>query len=199
MNTTELGQVLDRLRAQGKIHAPDPAQVQARTRAYLTARGQAIAHDLDLDQITPEDAAELGRLDVLAEMPDTDQDLAPILAMVADTWHQTLATAQHEIDHRLGQDHDHGRLRETGVDLDQDHDRIQVLGLDPGHRPPEGDGKPPGPTSGAPERERGSGRGRTATASRSSRKNRGDKPPVTDEVAWYLENVPDPDDKEWTP
>jgi hypothetical protein len=195
----DLSQSLDRLQDRGLIRPPDPAQTQAKLQAYLTTRGRAIAQDLDLDQIEDADAIELGRLDCIAELPDLDQDLAPRLAMIADTWHQGLAQDQHEIDHDLGQAHDHGRLRETGVDLDQDHTRLQLMGLDPerGHNPAPDPGELPRPSRGDPPSERALGRGRGGSRSRSGWKDRVRNEGI-DPITAYLEQDQD-DDHDWRP
>jgi hypothetical protein len=75
-------QALDRM--VGPIPDPDPVQVQGELHAYLIQRGQQVAHDLGMaiDLFTPEELAELGRLDLLATMPDVPQDLALHLAML---------------------------------------------------------------------------------------------------------------------
>jgi hypothetical protein len=48
-------------RGLGPYPDPDPVQVKAKLRAYLAQRGRRIAQDLDLDRVTPEELAELGR------------------------------------------------------------------------------------------------------------------------------------------
>jgi hypothetical protein len=193
---------IERLRAKGLIPPHDPAATRAQLREYLTRRGQAIAQDLDLDQATPDELAELGRLDVLGQMPGVDQDLAPTLAMVTDGWHQTLAKAQHERDHDLDQAHDHARLHETGVLLDQDHTRLQLLGhdRDAGHhqdpRPsPPGDHARAAEGSGAEPGLDGAGLVQRGV----SNQKRPDRDGNYDEIKWYLENVQDPDDEHWRP
>lgn len=75
-------QALDRM--VGPIPDPDPVQVQGELHAYLIQRGQQVAQDLGMaiDLFTPEELAELGRLDLLGTMPDVPQDLALHLAML---------------------------------------------------------------------------------------------------------------------
>jgi hypothetical protein len=77
-------QALDRM--VGPIPDPDPVQVQGELHAYLIRRGQQVAQDLGMaiDLFTPEELAELGRLDVLGTMPEIPQDLALHLAMLQD-------------------------------------------------------------------------------------------------------------------
>jgi hypothetical protein len=221
----ELAQALDRLKAQGRI--PDQAHVPALGH-YLTERGRAVADGLDLGQVEDHELAELGRLDVLATTPDVDQDLAPRLTMVGDQYHQSLAQHQHTLDHELDQDHNHARLRETGVPPDQDHDRVQLLGLDPGHGT-----APEALPQIAPERTpilepRGLDLGRTGHGARgqwetqvrdedldrNEEKGRrsggrvdgrprmpreGDPALPPDPVRHYLETVPDEPDEDWSP
>jgi hypothetical protein len=75
-------QALDRM--VGPIPDPDPVQVQVQgeLHAYLIQRVQQVAQDLGMaiDLFTPEELAELGRLDLLGTMPDVPQDLALHLA-----------------------------------------------------------------------------------------------------------------------
>jgi hypothetical protein len=85
----------------------DPNQIPSQALATL---GQAIA-----DQTPP------GPVDL-----EPNQNLLQLLDQVADGWSASLAQGQHDVDHCLGQDHDHGRLREEGVNVDQDHDRVQL-------------------------------------------------------------------------
>jgi hypothetical protein len=80
--TRSLDLIMARHAAETGYAPPTRDQVNARVQTYLRQRGQAIATDLGLGQVQPDDLAELGRLDVLAEMPDTDPALAPVLAMV---------------------------------------------------------------------------------------------------------------------
>jgi hypothetical protein len=172
-------------------HVVDHAKVQASLDAYLLARGRRVAEGMDLGPVHDRDLAELGYLDAIAQHPGLSPGLAAVLEMVGDQRHPRMAQDQHELDHQRRQHHDHGRLRETGVDLDQEHDRIQILGLD--QTAPE-----TGTTDRSrmlePERADGTGVGHHATAARGVGK-RGRKDPIKR----YLENVPDPDDEDWTP
>jgi hypothetical protein len=52
--------------------------------AYLVARGQRLAQDLDLGHVQAQDLYELGRLDVLGQHPALPEGLAVALEMVAD-------------------------------------------------------------------------------------------------------------------
>jgi hypothetical protein len=60
----------------------------------------------------------------------SEPELSPEAQQILDNWTRSLALDQHELDHTHRQPHDHGRLREEGVDLNLDHDRIQLMGLD---------------------------------------------------------------------
>jgi hypothetical protein len=50
-------------------------------RAYLVARGERLAHDLDLGQVEAHDLQELGRLDVLGMHPALPERVAVALEM----------------------------------------------------------------------------------------------------------------------
>jgi hypothetical protein len=201
-------------RVRDPAHVPDQAQVHARLAQYLRERGRRVADGLDLGQVPDHELEELGRFDVLGQMPTVDQALAPHLAMFTDRRQPGMAQAQHELDHSINvgrRIHDHGRLRETGVDLDQDHTRLQLLGLDPtaGHDQDQANGQAQDPrprsVTTAPELSEHprpgpeSPRAGRVGVARSPEKPRDKRPKPDDEVKWYLENVQDPDDKEWRP
>jgi hypothetical protein len=190
----DLTQSINRARRRRGLPAKviDPARVQAQLDAYLLERGRTVAEGQDLGQVSDQDLTTLGYLDAIAQHPTLSPGLAATLEMVGDRRHPGLAQAQHELDHRLRQVHDHGRLRETGVDVDQDHDRVQLMGLDPAAPgPADADGNDPvaGPRSGQPlgprsegsERQNGGPRGQGDTASRSNGK-RGRKRNILDEA-----------------
>jgi hypothetical protein len=61
----------------------DPVPVQGKLRAHLITRGRQIAQDMDLGQVEPNDLAELGRLDAIAQHPELDPVLAMALDMIA--------------------------------------------------------------------------------------------------------------------
>jgi hypothetical protein len=160
MPSPELQELLDHLGPRPDLARygprPDPAHIQAKVhgmvQAHLAQRGRHLATDpsLDLDTVSDEDLIELGRLDIIAQYPD----LAPGLATAVDmmlgkdgrAWTRSLALNQHELDHKLRQVHDHGRLREEQVDLDRDHDRLQLMGID--STPPEGQSSQTAPDAG---------------------------------------------------
>jgi hypothetical protein len=62
----------------------------------------------------------------VAKMPELSEEDQQLL----DHTTRKYATDQHELDHTRRQPHDHGRLREEQVDLVQDHDRLQLMGID---------------------------------------------------------------------
>jgi hypothetical protein len=113
----------------GKIPPPravDPAQVERDRHAYLVQRGRALATDQGLSQHDEQKLALLGELDIIARHPGLRPGLAVLLTQTADQLSASMAQGQHDVDHCLGQEHDHGRLREEGVNVDQDHDRVRL-------------------------------------------------------------------------
>jgi hypothetical protein len=62
--------------------APDLAKVQAQQHAYLVERGRALAQGLDLGQVNDQQAAELGRVDAIAQHPALPPGLAVRLEWV---------------------------------------------------------------------------------------------------------------------
>jgi hypothetical protein len=102
-------QALDRM--VGPIPDPDPVQVQGELHAFLIRRGQQVAQDLGMaiDLFTPEELAELGRLDVLGTMPDVPQDLALHLAMLQaqaqDQTRQAVASWHEQRERHRGHQH----------------------------------------------------------------------------------------------
>jgi hypothetical protein len=180
MTSPELAQVLEHLRAKGLIPPVDEAQAQARIQAHLHARGQAIAHDLDLGQVNGDDLAELGRLDAIAQHPALDQDLAVRLEMIAAERDRPVDWPPQCACTRAGHPRRHA---------------INATCTDPGPAPElhPGNGQDPEP----PERERGLGRGRTGTASRQQRESV-EEIEKLDPITEYLRNVPDPAE-DWAP
>jgi hypothetical protein len=149
--------------------------------------------DLDPAQALALAQAKLGPVATALEL-DLELDLEHDLV-----WQRALATAQHEIDHRRGRPHDHGRLRETGVPLAQDHHRVADLGHDPenGHQPAPKAEEPPGPSPRPPQRQRAPGRAGTATPSQQHDENAEENENI-DPITQYLRDVPDPAD-DWVP
>jgi hypothetical protein len=152
---------------------------------------------VDLDQVETMDLAALGesvRPARLAERLDQvlgrDDEQGP-----PSTRTRYLALCQHELDHQLRQVHDHGRLREERVDLDLDHDRIRLMGID--QTAPE-HGTADRPEILEPERGSGVDRGGSGLAPRGQSTGL-DRIVEKDPITEYLRNVPDPDDSEWTP
>jgi hypothetical protein len=129
---TDLTQSIARARRARGLppHVIDPAQVKAQLDAYLLTRGQRVANGMDLGPVQDQDLRELGYLDAVARHPTLSPGLAATLEMVADRRHPQMAMDQHELDHQHRRVHDHERLRETEVELDQEHERIQLLGID---------------------------------------------------------------------
>jgi hypothetical protein len=136
--------------------------------------------------------------------PVLTDEAGRILDQIGEHRTRTLALDQHELDHRLRQVHDHGRLREERVDLDQDHERVQLMGLDPAAPGPADADDPdtrrkhslsPRPDILDHPELNGHGPGRVDTASAEQQQNRG----KIDPIKQYLRDVPDPDDEEWTP
>jgi hypothetical protein len=175
---------------QAPLTAQERDQIQDRIRAYLTNRGRELIRDkapsLDLDQISNYDLVTLGQLDAVAQHPGLNLDLAQALAMVGDQHHESLARAQHDLDHELGQAHDHGRLRELGLPYDLHLDQPSP---EPAIATPEQNEQ--GPSSGVDRGRAGSHRRGQVQESEVDKRD--------DPVKWYLENVPDPDDDKWTP
>jgi hypothetical protein len=112
MASPDAQQMLDKLKAQGRIKPADPVQVKAKVRAYLLARGRSIAQDpgldLDPDQASDDDLIRLAELDCIAQHPTLSPGLACTLEMVASERERMAVYT----------DQDRARLRAMGLDLD---------------------------------------------------------------------------------
>jgi hypothetical protein len=107
------------------IHTPELAYALEAMRVTEEMREQGV--ELDQDQAQELAHANLGPpVKWIARMPELTERARQIL----DQRTRTLALDQHELDHKRRQPHDHGRLREERVEVEQDHDRLQMMGLD---------------------------------------------------------------------
>jgi hypothetical protein len=90
MSMDEIIEMMDRLKAkdldQVQAQPVDPAQLHA----YLLARGQALAQDMDLGQVQDDDLVQLGRLDAIARYHYALPAMAPFLAMISDQQREQL-------------------------------------------------------------------------------------------------------------
>jgi hypothetical protein len=107
------------------LHTPELAYTLEAIRVTRQMREQGV--ELDQDQAQELARANLGPpVKWIARMPELTERARQIL----DQRTRQLALDQHELDHTRRQVHDHGRLREERVDLDRDHDRLQLMGID---------------------------------------------------------------------
>jgi hypothetical protein len=162
------------------------------------ARMRDAGLDVDPDQADDHDLAALGRSVRPARLDEKGDQLigAEDAQGPPSPWTRYLALSQHELDHTLRQVHDHGRLREEGVDLDLDHDRIRMMGID--QTAPD-DVPLFRPKILEPEREAGTGAGGDDSAPRgqSTRLDRNaKKTPMEKFLAEAMDDVQFPDDDE---
>jgi hypothetical protein len=114
------------------LHTPELAYSLEALRVTEEMRKQGVM--LDPDQAHALAQANLGPpVKWVARVPEVSEKAREIL----DGWTRRLALDQHALDHRLRQPHDHGRLREEGVEVEVDHDRLQLMGLDRTAPPPK--------------------------------------------------------------
>jgi hypothetical protein len=169
----------DHVKAMIRRTPESQARHNAQLQDYLLRRGQDLAAGMELGQPTDLELIELARLDAIAQHPDIAQDLAPVMAMLQDqNQHERRVLAQAQ-----------------GWYLTANPARITGgPGTDPGSEPRDPD-RPSSESSDDGDHQR---RGQVDSHARGGPESL-DRNGNFDEVAWYLRNVPDPDDEKWTP